>query len=64
MPPMSYAGNDTTHLWAAGIPCVLYGPGGEMGNAAGPDHYTRIDHMSVVARVLATAAVSICGQAG
>ena len=26
--PQSYAGNDTTHLWAAGIPCCLYGPGG------------------------------------
>src|SRR5262249_26575052 len=26
--PQSYAGNDTTHLWQAGIPCCLYGPGG------------------------------------
>jgi acetylornithine deacetylase len=26
--PQSYAGNDTTHLWAAGIPCCIYGPGG------------------------------------
>ncbi len=59
--PASYAGNDTAHLWAAGIPCVLYGPGGEMGNAEMPDHYTRIDHMSVVGRVLATLAVNFCG---
>ena len=27
--PLSYAGNDTSHLYAAGIPCCLYGPQGE-----------------------------------
>jgi acetylornithine deacetylase len=59
--PMSYGGNDTTHLWRAGIPCLLYGPGGEMGNDEAMDHYTRIDDMSVVAKVLATVALSICG---
>lgn len=26
--PQSYAGNNTTRLWQAGIPCCLYGPGG------------------------------------
>lgn len=26
--PYSYAGNDTAHLWSAGIPCCLYGPAG------------------------------------
>jgi len=24
--PYSYVGNDTTHLWEAGIPCCIYGP--------------------------------------
>jgi hypothetical protein len=27
--PRSYAGNDTPHLFAAGIPCCLYGPSAE-----------------------------------
>ena len=26
--PGSYTGDDTCHLWAAGVPCLLYGPGG------------------------------------
>ena len=28
VPPGSYSGDDTCHLWKAGVPCLLYGPGG------------------------------------
>lgn len=52
--PQSYAGNDTTHLWQAGIPCCLYGPGG--GYTDYRDVYVELDDLFVVTRVLALTA--------
>jgi acetylornithine deacetylase len=53
--PQSYAGNDTTHLWQAGIPCCLYGPGG--GYTDYHDVHTVLDDLFLVTRVLALTAL-------
>ena len=53
--PYSYAGNDTTHLWAAGIPCCVYGPLG--GYTDYHDVYSYLDDMFLVTRVLALTAL-------
>jgi acetylornithine deacetylase len=53
--PQSYAGNDTTHLWAAGIPCCLYGPGG--GYTDYHDVHVELDDLFLCTRVLALAAL-------
>jgi acetylornithine deacetylase len=53
--PQSYAGNDTTHLWQAGIPCCLYGPGG--GYTDYHDVHTILDDLFLVTRVLALTAL-------
>ena len=53
--PYSYAGNDTTHLWAAGIPCCVYGPLG--GYTDYHDVYTYLDDIYLVTRVLALTAL-------
>jgi acetylornithine deacetylase len=53
--PQSYAGNDTTHLWQAGIPCCLYGPGG--GYTDYRDVYVNLDELSLATRVLALTAL-------
>jgi len=53
--PQSYAGNDTTHLWAAGIPCCVYGPLG--GYTGYHDVYTYLDELFTVTRVLASTAL-------
>ena len=53
--PQSYAGNDTTHLWQAGIPCCLYGPGG--GYTDYHDVHTNLDELFLVTRVLALTAL-------
>lgn len=53
--PQSYAGNDTTHLWAAGIPCCIYGPLG--GYTDYHDVHTHLDEMFLVTRVLALTAL-------
>lgn len=60
VPPGSYSGDDTSHLWAAGVPCLLYGPGGSQESETAQDEYTRIDDMSLVARVLALTALDVC----
>lgn len=61
--PMSYAGNDTAHLWRAGIPCVLFGPsGGWDETPEEPDQYIRISEMETCARVLALSALDTCGE--
>jgi acetylornithine deacetylase len=58
--PGAYTGNDTCHLWRAGVPCLLYGPGGGSESATIPDEYTRISDMQQVAQVLALTAVDVC----
>ena len=63
--PNSYSGNDTTHLWKAGIPCVLYGPGGDWdAREDEPDHYVRISDMVTCAKVMAATALDVCNQEG
>jgi acetylornithine deacetylase len=58
--PESYAGNDTCHLWQAGIPCVLYGPTGGDGTPEEADHYISIEEMARCADVLARTAAEVC----
>jgi acetylornithine deacetylase len=58
--PGSYTGNDTCHLWRAGVPCVLYGPGGGSESATVPDEYMRMSDMERVAKVLALTALDVC----
>ena len=58
--PGSYTGDDTCHLWAAGVPCLLYGPGGGSESADIPDEYSRIGDMEQVAKVLALTALDVC----
>ncbi len=53
--PQSYAGNDTTHLWAAGIPCCLYGPGG--GYTDYHDVHVTLADLFLCTRVLALTAL-------
>ena len=60
MLPGSYTGDDTCHLWAAGVPCLLYGPGGGSESAIIPDEYSRISDMEQVAKVLALTALDVC----
>ena len=59
--PASYAGDDTCHLWRAGIPCLLYGPRGSDGAAEEPDNYVPISEMLRVTRVLVRTALDVCG---
>ncbi len=58
--PYSYTGDDTCHLWKAGVPCVLYGPGGGSESATIPDESSSISDMEQVARVLALTALDVC----
>ena len=58
--PSSYSGNDTCHLWKAGVPCLLHGPGGGSESATIPDEYSRISDMHQVAKVLALTALDVC----
>ena len=61
--PNSYSGNDTTHMWKAGIPCVLYGPGGGWDESEEePDAYVRISDMVTCAKVIAATALEVCNQ--
>lgn len=61
--PLSYSGDDTCHLWKAGIPCVLYGPGGIYAGEDEPDNYVNISEMVQCAKVLAHTALDVCGVA-
>lgn len=61
--PMSYAGNDTAHLWRAGIPCLLFGPsGGWDVSPDEPDQFILISEMVICAKVMALTALDICAQ--
>jgi acetylornithine deacetylase len=55
----SYAADDTSHLMRAGIPCLLYGPGGYY-DRPHSDSYTHVSEMETVAKVLAVLAADVC----
>jgi acetylornithine deacetylase/succinyl-diaminopimelate desuccinylase-like protein len=55
--PNGYSGNDTSHLAAAGIPCLLYGPSGDMDGA---DRWTSVSQMLTCTRVYADVIRRVC----
>ncbi len=57
--PRSYAGNDTAHLYGAGIPCCLYGPAAEYDEKTA-DRYTPVSQIIDCARVLAATLGEVC----
>jgi len=57
--PYSYAGNDTSHLYGAGIPCLLYGPGGGFVDDA-PDRWTSVRQILDCTRIFAGAIADVC----
>ena len=58
--PNAYSANDTCHLWNAGIPCLIYGPGVVRGNEEEDDSYAIISEMVDCAKVLAATAIDVC----
>jgi len=60
--PLSYAGDDTCHLWRAGIPCVLYGPEGLEGTSGEPDNCVLVSEMVLATQVLALTALDVCNR--
>jgi len=60
--PHSYTANDTCHLWKAGIPCLLYGPGVIRGSMDEDDSCVLISDMVKVTQVLALTAVDVCNR--
>jgi acetylornithine deacetylase len=58
--PQSYAGNDTAHLWAAGIPCCLYGPAGGYDEGRS-DRWTSIEQIVTCSRVFGATIADVCG---
>jgi acetylornithine deacetylase len=57
--PYSYAGNDTSHLYAAGIPCVLYGPGGGL-TEDGTVRWTSVQQILDCTRVFGATIADLC----
>jgi acetylornithine deacetylase len=57
--PYSYAGNDTSHLYGAGIPCCLYGPGGGF-DAGRDDRWTSVEQIVTCTRVFAGVIADVC----
>ncbi len=55
--PNGYSGNDTSHLAAAGIPCLLYGPSGDMDGA---DRWTSVSQILTCTRVYADMIRRVC----
>jgi len=58
--PHSYSADDTCHLWKAGIPCLLYGPGVIRGSENEDDACVLVSEMVKVTRVLAVTALDVC----
>lgn len=58
--PFSYSADDTCHLWKAGIPCLLYGPGVIRGSADADDACVIVSDMVKVTQVLALTALDVC----
>jgi acetylornithine deacetylase len=61
--PHSYSADDTCHLWKAGIPCLLYGPGVIRGSADEDDACVLVSEMERATRVLALTALDVCQRA-
>ena len=61
--PHSYSADDTCHLWNAGIPCLLYGPGVIRGGPDEDDACVLVSEMEKVTRVLAVTALDVCRRA-
>jgi acetylornithine deacetylase len=61
--PHSYTADDTCHLWKAGIPCLLYGPGVIRGSQDEDDSCVLISDMVKVTKVLALTALDVCNRA-
>jgi acetylornithine deacetylase len=61
--PHSYSADDTCHLWKAGIPCLLYGPGVIRGGEDADDACVLVSEMVTVTRVLAATALDVCQRA-
>jgi acetylornithine deacetylase len=57
--PQSYAGNDTSHLWGAGIPCCLYGPAGGYDEGCS-DRWTSIEQIVACTRVFGATIADVC----
>jgi acetylornithine deacetylase len=57
--PQSYAGNDTSHLWGAGIPCCLFGPAGGYDEGRS-DRWTSIEQIIACARVFGATIADVC----
>jgi acetylornithine deacetylase len=57
--PYSYAGNDTSHLYAAGIPCVLYGPGGGL-TEDGTVRWTSVQQILDCTRIFGATIADLC----
>jgi acetylornithine deacetylase/succinyl-diaminopimelate desuccinylase-like protein len=58
--PGSLASDDTGHLWAVGIPCVLYGPTGPREPTTVADGCVSISEMETCAKVIALSALEFC----
>src|SRR5262245_16348894 len=59
VPPYSYAGNDTSHLYGAGIPCCLYGPAGGFDEGRA-DRWTSVEQIVTCTRVLGATIADVC----
>jgi acetylornithine deacetylase len=57
--PYSYAGNDTSHLYRAGIPCCLYGPAGGYDDGRA-DRWTSVEQILTCTRVFAGVIADVC----
>lgn len=60
VPPYSYAGNDTSHLYRAGIPCCLYGPAGGFSDTSA-DRWTSVEQILTCTRVFGAMIADVCG---
>jgi acetylornithine deacetylase len=61
--PKAYTGNDTGHLWARGIPCVLYGPwGGWVPTPEDVDGYVTLHELMTCTRTLGLTALDVCAD--
>jgi acetylornithine deacetylase/succinyl-diaminopimelate desuccinylase-like protein len=58
----SYAGNDSCHLWEAGIPVCLYGVRSGRDEKGEPDSFVYVSSLLRVTQTYAVAALNWCTQ--